>query len=136
MGSYDAQPFLETEVFYLKDDIKWETVKPYYSNIPLEHPDAVQSNLESEPRPVKITDLRGIENDLSLEMHGFCVYRTEEHDFDSLYPNFRDPYWIQESYYPRLEMWMREAIGNNKIERIYIYDHTVSLHRTLRCGCS
>ncbi|KAL7928349.1 hypothetical protein V8C35DRAFT_318437 [Trichoderma chlorosporum] len=120
-----AQGPMESQVWYLKDDPKWEKEKPYYSNIPFEHPDAKQTNLETEPSNVSVVDIRGREGEFDLEQHGFCVVRTDLDDIDNIYPNFADPCWVQDNYYARLEKWMRAAIGDDKIRRIYIYDHTV-----------
>ncbi|KAL9043028.1 MAG: hypothetical protein Q9214_003615 [Letrouitia sp. 1 TL-2023] len=121
-GALNAIKQLETAVWYLNKDPKFETEKPYYSNIPFDHPDAKQTNLESSPFNVQVTDIRGDEHRYNLDSPGFQILKKE---LSIEYDKFADSAWIQETYYPIVENWLREAIGESDLERIYIYDHTV-----------
>lgn len=116
---------LRTQIYYLTQDPKFETEKPFYSNIPFDHPDSQQTNLESAPYDVYVTDIRGRESQFNLEMHGFQIAQTDS-NMAEIYDRFGDPYWIQDNYYPRVDAWLKDALGRDKVDRIYIYDHTVS----------
>ncbi len=113
---------LKTVIWYLADNPLFEKEKPFYSNIPFDHPDSQQTNLDSEPHDVEVADIRGFENTFHLEEHGFQIVRNE-HPLD--YDRFVDPYWIQEHYYPVVEGWLRTVVKDECVEKIYIYDHTV-----------
>ncbi|KAH7171287.1 hypothetical protein EDB81DRAFT_753682 [Dactylonectria macrodidyma] len=126
MATIPQPATLDTEVWCLKEDARWEHEKPYYSNIPFDHPDAKQTNLESVPRPVRFTDIRGAEGHFGLDANGFCVHRTNLVDIEAIHNQFSDSYWIQRVYYAKVSEWMRDDIGGDKIERIHIYDHTDS----------
>lgn len=115
---------LRSVIWYLINDPKFDKEKPYYSNIPFEHPEAKQTNLESAPEPVEVSDIRGSETNFELEKDGFQVIRNH-HTLE--YDQFSDPYWIQAHYYPIVEEWVKSTIGSEKIEKIYIYDHTVHI---------
>ena len=117
---------VHSQVYYLTEDPKWEYEKPFYSNIPFDHPDSKQTNLESAPYDVTLSDIRGHEQDFHLEGDGFEVISVDL-DMSPIYEHFVDPYWIQDNYYPRLDRWLRNFLGESLIERIYIYDHTVSV---------
>lgn len=115
---------VQAQVYYLKQDKKWEHEKPFYSNIPFDHPDSKQTNLDSVPYNVTLTDIRGHEGDFKLETHGFEVLPIDL-EMNKIYDNFSDPYWIQQNYYPRLDSWLKTFLGPDDVERIYVYDHTV-----------
>ena len=91
---------LQTEVFYLIKDSKYDTEKPFYSYVLFDHPEAKQTNLESIPEPVTITSIRGHKNFFQLDNHGFEVFRTCS---NVEYDRFTDDDWIQEEYYPVVE---------------------------------
>ena len=116
---------LQTEVFYLIKDSKFDTEKPFISYIPFDHPEAKQTNLEMIPEPVTVTSIRGYESLFQLDSHGFEVFKTaSDVDFD----RFADNNWIQEEYYPMVESWLRKAIGESQIKQIYVYHHTGLRH--------
>ena len=124
----DKTKILKTVIWYLADNPLFETEKPFYSNIPFDHPDSRQTNLDSDSHDVDVADIRGFESKFDLEEDGFQIVRNE-HPLN--YDCFVDPYWIQEHYYPVVEGWLRTAIQREWIEKIYIYDHTVQCHHLL-----
>lgn len=118
---------LDTQVWYLIKDPKFDTEKPFYSNIPFEHPEAKQTNLESTPEEVVIHNIRGHEDDFELDKQGFQVLRKSS---VAEYSLFESTDWIQDVYYPEIEKLLRQAVGESQVERVYIYDHTVSFLRS------
>jgi hypothetical protein len=121
-GSDNAAHQLNTVTWYLMNDGRYNKIKPFFSNIPFEHPEARQTNIECEPHDIVVTDIRGHEDELSLDIQGFQVLQT---DLQIDYEKFADNNWIKEKHYPLVERWLREVLGENVVERIYIYDHTV-----------
>ena len=122
---------LQTEVFYLIKDSKYDTEKPFYSYILFDHPEAKQTNLELTSEPVTITSIRGHEKFFQLDSHGFEVFNTGS---DVEYDRFVDDDWIQKEYYPVVESWLKKAIGESRIKQVYVYHHNVSIKKFCNCG--
>ncbi|MCJ1466764.1 hypothetical protein MMC07_005384 [Pseudocyphellaria aurata] len=70
-----------------------------------------------DTRPVLVHDIRGTEDQYTLDTKGFQIYNHQ-----SVEKDFVDDEQIKRVYYPETERLLKEATGASKI---FIFDHTV-----------
>ena len=81
-------------------------------------PDGIgHNNLGSETRPVVVYDMRGREEEYSLDKNGFQFvhWPSTEHAFT-------DPETIRTKYYTEVEELLKSVTG---AKRVFIFDHTI-----------
>lgn len=102
----------------------YQTEKPYHINLPANALGGhAQSNeVSQEYAPIRIVDLRGSENDFTLDKHGFQIFRGTDWADDSdrsmysgsaaLLSGFNnDPDTVRKYYYPAIENLLKEKLG-------------------------
>lgn len=70
-----------------------------------------------EPLDVVVQDIRGREDQFSLDKNGFQIFRHESQE-----KVFTDDDHIKSVYYPETEQLLKDATGAS---RIFIFDHTI-----------
>ncbi|KAK0510643.1 hypothetical protein JMJ35_007075 [Cladonia borealis] len=70
-----------------------------------------------EPLDVVVQDIRGREDQFTLDKNGFQIYRHESKEKD-----FTDDEQIKSVYYPETEQLLKDATGAS---RVFIFDHTI-----------
>lgn len=115
-------PVARCKMGYLAELEEYDTEKPFFSNVPFFNiPGAKQHNIvTSYHDDVPLTDLRGQEDLVSLDTHGFALRKK-----DKVYPEnlFHDEKWITSHYYEEIGEFVKKELGAN---RVVIFDHTVS----------
>ncbi|KAG9793214.1 high affinity methionine permease, partial [Aureobasidium melanogenum] len=71
----------------------------------------------SEPLDVTVHDIRGEEDQYTLDKNGFQIYRHA-----SVEKEFLDDEQIKAQYYPEVEQLLKDATGAS---RVFIFDHTI-----------
>jgi len=94
-----------------------QATKPYeilpsvLSSYPQDHP---ASNLVFNPRVVDIQDVRGREEEFSLECHGFCFLRCQTRVRD-----LKDEKEVEGTYIPEIEALLRKELGEGV--RVFVF---------------
>jgi len=98
----------------------YKAAKPYVCLVPLTHApkDFPQTNIEGIRKEIPVTDVRGAEDQFTLDVQGFQLVRHS--------PSFDD--WqngkrVVKEYYPHITNLIKRNMGT---ESVYIFDHTVS----------
>lgn len=116
-----ALPIARSKMGYLAELDVYDTEKPFFSNVPFFNiPGAKQHNIvTSYHEDVPLVDLRGQEDLVSLDSHGFA-FRVK----DEVYPEsqFHDEKWITSQYYGEIAEFLKKELG---AKRVVIFDHTV-----------
>lgn len=108
-----------TELVFLAKDPKHDTEKPY--KLQYDPGDTLpRKNCTDEVRnDIQIQDIRGREQDFTLENQGFCVAKLET----QLSPeDFDDDAKIKQVYYAELKMMLKSLLGARRVE---ILEHGV-----------
>ncbi|CAJ2511658.1 Uu.00g072830.m01.CDS01 [Anthostomella pinea] len=79
-----------------------------------------QRNIETNPQPVPITDIRGQESSYNLDRDAFQIIASQPPSAEVL---FEDDASIESNYYPEVEKLLLHHIPNST--RVVIFDHTV-----------
>lgn len=104
---------VNASIYFLKKDPLHEEEKPYAFRYELNTEDVPQSNMEMEKiEDIPITDIRGIENEFTLDVCGFAVLKLE---CESQYEDFHDPLGV-EGYFRELENLLKKNLGASKVE--------------------
>ncbi|RSL74661.1 hypothetical protein CEP53_000095 [Fusarium sp. AF-6] len=116
-------PRREVSLEFLDDsDPKYKTEKPYYSNVPFTKTDAPSTNVVSKKSRVTLHNIRGSENLLSLDVHGFELIKHPL-DFDQ----WQDGHKVVENVYPRIIDLLKTQLGGDV--RVVVFDHTLRRSR-------
>ena len=78
-------------------------------------PGTVKHDPVTDPREMRIHDIRGREREFSLDEHGFEVI-----DIDAEVTAFGDRAEVQASYYPAVAERVKEAVGAS---HVHVFDH-------------
>nr|ANM86433.1 hypothetical protein [Cladonia uncialis subsp. uncialis]AUW31030.1 hypothetical protein [Cladonia uncialis subsp. uncialis] len=100
-----------TKLNYYKDPGDGSEPAPSYVGKPetYEHP--------HEPLDVVVEDIRGREDQFTLDKNGFQIYRHASKEKE-----FTDDDQVKSVYYPETEQLLKDATGAS---RIFIFDHTI-----------
>ncbi len=125
------------KLWYLKPLHLYRTEKPYHINLPANAlGDYAQSNeISQEYAGIRLQDLRGYENDFTLDRHGFQIFQDADFGDDSdRSPHTRgaapdsdvydDPRIVRKSYYPAIERLLKEELGAQSAK---VFTHDVWL---------
>ena len=112
------------KLWYLKPLQIYQTEKPYHINLPA---NAIGSHAQSnevsqEYAGIRIQDLRGFEDDFTLDGNGFQVFGNTDCDNCSAWPvhsgraapvsdAYDDPNIVRENYYPAIERFLKDKLG-------------------------
>ena len=91
---------------------------PYFYSPAAEPPEGKpRSNIDSEPHPAVVHDVRGKEDTVGLDKTGFefVKHKSEETEFI-------DEERIKNVYYKEVEELLKKVTGG---KRVYIFDHTI-----------
>lgn len=114
-----ALPKRVVNLEFLDDlDPKYNTEKPYYSNVPFTETDAPSTNVVSKKSRVTLHDIRGNENLFSLDVHGFELIRHPL-GFDQ----WQDGHKVVRDVYPGIIELLKGQLGEDV--RVVVFDHTV-----------
>jgi hypothetical protein len=116
-GGDCANSVVETEIYFLKRDSKFEAEKPYAFRYAVDN--VPQTNMVMEPEPVLITDIRGSEDRFSVDIHGFAVLKFES---GLSYDDFYDESKVSQ-YFRGLENLLKLHLDANRVE---VFRHGVS----------
>jgi len=83
-------------------------------------PDQPQRNYGSAERKVTITDIRGHEDEYSLDHDAFAAIQNVSSAAD---PSFTDDENIKSVYYPEVERLVADHVPG--VQRVVIFDHTI-----------
>jgi len=106
-------PTIQTDLNFYKP---LDDEKPYIYTF--EHDP--QSNIGEDTHPAVIHDIRGHEDEFTLDKNGFQIYHHE-----SAEKEFTDDEKIKTEYYREVEELLKAATGAHKV---VIFDHTVRRH--------
>jgi hypothetical protein len=115
---------METSINYIAETSILDTEKAFSTDFPVHHvKGALQSNLQSEPRPVTVTAIENLD-EWKLDTHGFCVLRGHTH----LDPHqvYTDKAAVQGAYWNELEAILHANFP--QYSRIECFDLTVRGH--------
>ena len=91
---------------------------PYFYSPSIDPPEGKpRSNINSEPYPAVIHDVRGKEDTVGLDKTGFQFVRHE-----SAEKEFVDEERIKAVYYKEVEELLKKVTGG---KRVFIFDHTI-----------
>lgn len=111
----------ESSIAFLSPMRLYEKEKPFFSNIPFfEIEGARQSNLRTLHQPITLEDIRGKEDNYTLDRNGFQIVKEAAFGTSR---DFEDDTWVIEEYEPRVKETIKQATG---AERVEIFDFTVS----------
>ena len=132
---------LNATLWYLKPLELYQNVKPYHINIPASAlPTGLQCNEESAPyHNVLVRNLRGHEEDFSLDNSGFQVFghkrsslkerqSAQEVNLALQEDEYNDSDIVRQKYYSAIEKFVKQMLG---AERVVAFTHDV--HD--RCAC-
>ncbi|TAQ86193.1 hypothetical protein B7494_g5485 [Chlorociboria aeruginascens] len=102
---------VETTFNYFKDNADGSPPEPNYISRPTSYV------REMDSRRLVVHDIRGSEDQYTLDTTGFQIYKHESAEKD-----FLDDDQIQQFYYPETEELLKKATGASKI---FIFDHTI-----------
>lgn len=104
---------MEASFKFIKWQDLYETEKPFqiFANLPDDATDKRFSNLDWEDTPTRVADLRGCEEQYSLDANGFTVVKHK-----SRTSSFADRESIEREYLPEVEALLRERLeGVDKV---------------------
>src|SRR5271163_1841443 len=104
---------VETELHYFKP----LSDEPAYTYTYEHEP---QRNYSEDAKPGRVYDIRGHEEEFSLDKNGFQIYHYESKEKD-----FTDEEKIKTEYYAEVEDLLKKAVGAFKV---IIFDHTIRRH--------
>jgi len=109
--SQQEKHHVHTQLNYYKDPGDGSAPAPTYVGKPetYERP--------THPLDVTVNDIRGEENNYSLDKNGFQI-----HHHSSVEKDFVDDAQIKAQYYPEIEQLLKDATGAS---RVFIFDHTI-----------
>ncbi len=124
---------VEASFEFLQWQPSFETQKPYEVLLPLaslgENKNSIpRSNLVFESRSVHVQDVRGHQDDFSLDTHGFQFVRQT-----SIVRNLKDRAAVSERYIPEMEELLRQHLqkAEGKEVRTFCFDLRVCCHSCL-----
>ena len=104
---------VRANIHFLKTDARYQKEKPYAFRYEPDTKDIPQSNMELEKvEGILIRDIRGLEPEYSLDLHGFTVLRQESALEHRDYYN-PDRVWI---YLRELEDLLKTHLNASKVE--------------------
>jgi len=111
-GATATADLVRAEMYFLKREEKWETVKPYRFRYRLPK-DIPRTNISFEKFPVDIYDMRPFLPSLSLFDNGFEVasFQTQMHHAD-----WSDPNRISSLYLPELQSFLERKLGAKHVK--------------------
>ena len=102
----------------------YQTEKPYHINLPANalKRHAQSNEVSQEYTGIRIKNLRGFENDFTLDKNGFQVFKDADCSLDSDLSThsasaapapimYSDPDVVRKKYYPAIERLLKEKLG-------------------------
>lgn len=127
----------DAKLWYLKPLHLYQTEKPYHINLPANALGShAQSNEVSEEYAgIQIEDLRGFENDFTLDKNGFQIFQDTDCSNSSVCSTYGtsavptsdfydDPDLVRKYYYPTIERFLKEKL---KAQLVKPFTHEVWL---------
>ncbi|KAM5348634.1 hypothetical protein ACJ41O_008458 [Fusarium nematophilum] len=116
-------PQREVNLEFLDDSHpKYKAEKLYYSNVPFTKTDAPNTNVISKKCRVTLHDIRGSENLLNLDVHGFELIKHS-----SNFHQWQDGRRVVQAVYPRIAELLKKRLGENV--KVVVFDHTLRRSR-------
>ncbi|KAI4149667.1 MAG: hypothetical protein L6R39_002449 [Caloplaca ligustica] len=104
---------VQSAIHFLKENPSYQHEKPYAFRFALSSNDIPQSNMEMQKvEPITITDIRGFEQDYSLDVNGFTIL---ELDSKLGYHDFYDSERVK-VYFAELEDLLEYHLGASKVK--------------------
>lgn len=129
-------------LWYLKPLDLYRTEKPYHINLPANALGGhAQSNeVSQEYAGIRIENLRGFENDFTLDKNGFQIFQDTDCNDESgwsapsasLVPTsdvYDDPDIVRKNYYPAIERLLKEKLGAQSA-KAFTHDVCLPLYNT------
>lgn len=91
--------------------------KPYYSNVPFTKAQAANTNVIPETKTLDVYDVRGYQDQLELDVHGFTIA-----DLHLDFVDWEDGVRVVREVYPQITDMLKKQLGDVEI---LIFDHTV-----------
>lgn len=110
---------LTTTIHFLQQNALFDTEKPYAFRYDVSEQGVSQTNMEMQPRPCVLTDIRGFESQFSLGKQGFEIMDVGN---DIPYEHFFDEQLIQ-PYFRSLEKLLQKRLGASRVQ---VFRHGVS----------
>lgn len=121
MPSKNAMSTTSESLYYLAENPKYQTEKPYFITIPVgETRKDEQSNIaQVRHDDIQVTDIRGYQSDFTIDKLGFELVN---HETKMSYEDFTDHTLVISTYYREVEALLQQKLGAS---RVFIFDHTV-----------
>ncbi|KAI1079848.1 hypothetical protein F5B20DRAFT_590399 [Whalleya microplaca] len=111
--STDGLPALHAGFLYIKDLPKWKHEKPYYISGPLpEDQEHLRGNIDCVPHETTLYDLRGREDEIKMEKHGFELVKKPSAIPLSLDNDSEDR---TSEYLEETAAWLEKRLGAEKV---------------------
>ena len=114
----------DARLWYLKPLDLYETEKPYHINLPANAlgTHAQSNEISQEYTGIRLRDIRGFENDFTLNRNGFQIFQDTDCGDDSEWSTnvsraapasdiYNDPDIVRKYYYPAVERLLKEKLG-------------------------
>ena len=100
----------------------YETEKPFqlFIDIPADAPDQRKTNISFTPKAVEVSDVRGLENSLTLDTHGFKLARLV---FERTLATTVD---VETAYFAALKDLLQRELGED-LDRVFFFDWRVCI---------
>lgn len=119
-----AQIKTKATLDYLKDLDRYRSEKPYTLALDIQLEDEkLRTNLEYELRTVELYNLRGFEDDVSLELHGFELKTIPPHMMEKYFHNTKEDSDLEGV----IQLFKEKFQTNN----VFVYDRAVRKPLTL-----
>jgi hypothetical protein len=108
-----------SEIYFLKENALFATEKPFAFRYDVGDQEVPQTNMEMQPHPCVLRNMRGAENQFSLEKQGFEVLQLGE---IISYECFFDDQAVQ-PYFRKLEDLVKRRLNASQVQ---VFRHGVS----------
>ena len=116
-----------SSIKYIKDIELYKKEKPFQIliDIPKHAPDQRHTNVVYEEREEIFNDVRGKEQEYSLDDHGF-TYRHYDFAFDE----YQDRAAVEAKYLPKLEEFIKREVQD--VDKVFFFDWRVCIYQSLK----
>ena len=111
---------IRSSIKYIQWQRLYDNEKPFqiFIDIPKDTPDQRYTNLVFEDKETKFVNIRGRQQDFSLNDHGFA-YRHHQFEFD----DFEDRVKVEEFYLPQVEDFIKKEVED--VDKVFFFDWRV-----------